>query len=157
MMQFGGVTMNEQSDVSQEMARLKVIAQEIDKAQALPLTEAEQAEQDEAERQQAINSTSMDIADTQYTQAVALGVSSVWTMVFPNWQPLDKDAELMPMAELTRIVIDKHFPNAVEKAGPEVMLGMVCLTAISARMAQGIPPRGKLKNAELQGADDGES
>ncbi|RQW61026.1 hypothetical protein EES38_21495 [Vibrio viridaestus] len=145
--------MNEQG-ISAEVRQLAILGSEIDEQIELPPTPEEQAEAKENERQQDINSASMDIADTQYTQMVAMGVNSAWTMAFPNWQALDRDAELMPMAELTRMIIDKHFPNIAEKAGPEVMLGMIALTAISARAATGVPPRGKIIE---QGADDEQS
>lgn len=131
-----------------EMRQLKQIAQEIDEAQALPLSPEEQAQYDDAERVESINSAAMEVHDAEYTAAVAAGVAALWGIAAPNWTL--EEAELMPMAQLTKMVIDKHFPNALEKAGPEVMLGMVCLTAITARVKAGIPPRGPLPEERPQ-------
>jgi hypothetical protein len=138
-----GVRMNEpDSETDIAMRQLEQLAGEIDKAQALPATPEEQAEQEEHERQQDINRAALGVADDEYTKAVGLGVNAAWSMAFPNWEL--EEAELNPMAHLTRMVIDKHFPDAMEKAGPEVMLFGVVAMAITARVRAGIPARVKI-------------
>ncbi|ELH7949894.1 hypothetical protein Q9F39_001365 [Vibrio fluvialis] len=141
------------NDLSMEMAQLSKIAAEIDGAQAVPLTDDEQAIVDEQARQDELDAQASAVFDAQYEQAVRQGVDALWTMAAPNWKL--EESELTPMAQLTKMVIDKHFPNAMENAGPEVMLGMVALTVITSRVAAGIPPRGKLsEEKELVDAAD---
>ncbi|WP_425628533.1 hypothetical protein [Vibrio neptunius] len=130
-------------DTSDEMRQLMAIANEIDNTQTLPPTPEEEAEQLEGERVQSINDSAVAIADEQYLAAVSGGVDALWTLAAPNWKL--EEAELAPMAQLTKMVIDKHFPNLTENAGPEVMLGMVALSVITSRVAAGIPPRGEIK------------
>lgn len=134
-------------DVSTEMRQLAALAAEIDGKQIDPLTPEEQAEQFESDRQQTINEQAVAIADEQYLAAVSSGVDALWTLAAPNWKL--EEAELAPMAQLTKMVIDKHFPNLTENAGPEVMLGMVALTVITSRVSAGIPPRGEIKQEGL--------
>ncbi|WP_102786675.1 hypothetical protein [Vibrio cholerae] len=136
------------SDVSVEFEQLQALAAEITAATegARPIPPEEQAQLEEAQRVADINQSASDVFDAQYTKAVEQGVNALWQAAAPNWTL--EDAELTPMAELTKMVIDKHFPNAMENAGPEVMLGMVVLTVVSSRLAAGIPPRGKLKGGE---------
>ncbi|MBF4247878.1 hypothetical protein EA004_23310, partial [Vibrio anguillarum] len=138
-----GGELGDGADSAREMAQLLAIAKEIDGAQVVPLTEDEQARIDESERVAAIDNAAADAFEAQYEQAVAMGIDALWTTAAPNWKL--EEAELTPMAKLTKMVIDKHFPNAAEKMGPEVMLGMIALTAISSRVAAGIPPRGEIK------------
>ncbi|NAW57768.1 MULTISPECIES: hypothetical protein [unclassified Vibrio] len=146
-----GVENHVQTDesVDVEMRQLQQIAAEIDGAQTLPLTENEQAELEETQRQQSIDEQAVALADEQYLAAVQGGVDALWTMAAPNWKL--EEAELAPMAQLTKMVIDKHFPNLTENAGPEVMLGMVALSVITSRVSAGIPPRGKIPG---KGGDD---
>lgn len=134
------------NDLSLEMAQLQKIADEISGAQAIPLTAEQQAEADAQAQADQINADAAAVFDAQYEQAVGAGVNALWTLAAPNWTL--EEAELIPMAKLTKMVIDKHFPNAMDNAGPEVMLGMIALTVVSSRMAAGIPPRGKIPKKE---------
>lgn len=141
------------NDVSVEMAQLQKLADDITGSQALPLTAEQQAEADEQARINETNANAAAVFDAQYEQAIATGVNTLWTLAAPNWRL--EEAELTPMAQLTKMVIDKHFPNAMENAGPEVMLGMIALTVVSSRVAAGIPPRGELpKPKEAINAED---
>ncbi|AOW84211.1 hypothetical protein [Vibrio mimicus] len=136
------------SDVSAEFEQLQALAAEITAAteSARPISPEEQVQIEEAQRVADINQSASDVFDAQYTEVVKQGVNALWQVAAPNWTL--EDAELAPMAQLTKMVIDKHFPNAMENAGPEVMLGMVALTVVSSRLAAGIPPRGKLKGGD---------
>lgn len=133
-------------DVSAELRQLESIAAEIDSTQILPPTQEEEAEQREHERVEQINNEALAIGDAEYLAAVSGGVNALWTFAAPNWKL--EEAELAPMAQLTKMVIDKHFPNLTENAGPELMLGMVALSVITSRVSAGIPPRGEIKKGE---------
>lgn len=139
-------------DTREEMRQLLAIAQDIDSAQTLPPTPEEESAQQEAQRVEDINNHAVALADEQYLAAVSSGVDALWSLAAPNWKL--EEAELAPMAQLTKMVIDKHFPNLTENAGPEVMLGMIALTVVTSRVSAGIPPRGPLK---VQGGDDEQS
>ncbi|WIE05923.1 hypothetical protein [Vibrio fluvialis] len=141
------------NDLSMEMAQLSKIAAEIDGAQAVPLTDDEQAIADEQARQDELNVQAAAEFDAQYDQAVKMGVDALWTLIAPNWKL--EEAELDPMAKLTKMVIDKHCPNIMENATAEFMLGATVLMAIMPRVSAGIPPRGKLsEEKELVDAAD---
>ncbi|WCE31105.1 hypothetical protein [Vibrio sp. SCSIO 43137] len=131
-----------QSDVSHELAQMRAIAAEIDGAQALPLTPEEQQAADEAERRQSIDSAAVDIADSQAEAIVAGGVDAIWSLAFPNWKL--EEAELKPIAQLSKLLLDKHCPNLVEKGGPEIALGIAVAGVVMSRTQAGIPPRGEL-------------
>lgn len=133
--------MNE-NNVEVEARQLSVLAQEIEQGLQLPPTQEEREQRAEDIRQQDINSASMDIADTQYTEAIGTVIEFGWSLAFPNWQL--SGAEIHPMANLTRLVIDKHLPNMMEKAGPEVALASVVGMTLMTHARSGVPPRGAL-------------
>ncbi|MFP1107571.1 hypothetical protein ACK8QL_04330 [Vibrio cholerae] len=136
------------SDVSVEFEQLQALAAEITAATegARPISPEEQAQLEEAQRVADINQSASDVFDAQYTQAIKVGVNTLWQMAAPNWTL--EEAELNPMAELTKMVIDKHCPNMMKDAPAEFMLGALVLTVITSRVSAGIPPRGKLKGGE---------
>ena len=140
------------NNIDNEMRQLEIIAKEISEAQAVPLSEEEQAEYDEAARQESLNKAAHELADEEYTAAISAGIGTLWKLAAPNWALENEEQEAL--AQLTKVVIDKHCPNMDKKLTPEVMLGMTCLAIIAPRIQSGIPPRGKIGNEEDGGENE---
>lgn len=126
--------------------RLNQLAQEIDGAiSAAP-------EIDEETGELVTPAPEFDIPSEMMKAALVNGVDACWRLAFNNPDFALHEAEKEPIAELLGMCIDKHFPNMLEKCGPELMLGGVVYIAWQSRISAGIAPRLEKKGEALDEA-----
>jgi hypothetical protein len=111
----------------------------------LPPTPEEQAEIEQAEREQEMQIPS--------AQLVEMAISPLFNMLAPNWNV--QDEEVSALGEAYGALLDKYFPDGVATRYSVEFTALLCTaTVFGSRIGV---PRKKPKPKKQEGSDDAES